>query len=147
MTRTAFVTGATAGIGEATVRTLVASGWRCIATGRRAERLDALVADTGNWAMAWLAIAVVMTPLATHQIADDIASRLARGQVYQPQAWETVSRNVFGGFGRHLQVLDALAEAHAGKVIDIYEYLQPDLIDKTTDSIWEFIEAVKQLKK
>jgi sulfoxide reductase heme-binding subunit YedZ len=26
--------------------------------------LDALVADTGNWAMAWLAIAVVMTPLA-----------------------------------------------------------------------------------
>ena len=26
--------------------------------------LDALVADTGNWAMAWLAMAVVMTPLA-----------------------------------------------------------------------------------
>jgi sulfoxide reductase heme-binding subunit YedZ len=26
--------------------------------------LDALVADTGNWAMAWLAIAVVLTPLA-----------------------------------------------------------------------------------
>jgi sulfoxide reductase heme-binding subunit YedZ len=26
--------------------------------------LDALVADTGNWAMAWLALAVVMTPLA-----------------------------------------------------------------------------------
>ena len=45
--KTAFVTGATAGIGEATVRTLVASGWRCVATGRRAERLDALVADLG----------------------------------------------------------------------------------------------------
>ena len=47
MTRTAFVTGATAGIGEATVRTLVASGWRCIATGRRKERLDALVDELG----------------------------------------------------------------------------------------------------
>ncbi|HAV80197.1 MAG TPA: NADP-dependent 3-hydroxy acid dehydrogenase, partial [Erythrobacter sp.] len=47
MTRTAFVTGATAGIGEATVRTLVASGWRCIATGRRKERLDALVEELG----------------------------------------------------------------------------------------------------
>ncbi|KNH00599.1 oxidoreductase [Qipengyuania citrea LAMA 915] len=47
MTRTAFVTGATAGIGEATVRTLVGSGWRCIATGRRKERLDALVEELG----------------------------------------------------------------------------------------------------
>ncbi len=47
MTKTAFVTGATAGIGEATVRALVAGGWRCIATGRRKERLDALVGDLG----------------------------------------------------------------------------------------------------
>ncbi|HEY8604283.1 SDR family NAD(P)-dependent oxidoreductase [Tsuneonella suprasediminis] len=47
MTKTALVTGATSGIGEATVRTLVAAGWRCIATGRRAERLDTLVADLG----------------------------------------------------------------------------------------------------
>ncbi len=45
------------------------------------------------------------------------------------------------------ELLDALAEAHAGKPIDIYEYLEPSLIDKTTDTIWEFIEAVKQLKK
>jgi serine 3-dehydrogenase len=45
--KTAFVTGATAGIGEATVRTLVAAGWRCIATGRRAERLEALVTELG----------------------------------------------------------------------------------------------------
>ena len=47
MTKTAFVTGATAGIGEATVRALVDKGWRCVATGRRAERLDALVAELG----------------------------------------------------------------------------------------------------
>ena len=46
--KTAFVTGATAGIGEATVRTLVANGWRCVATGRREERLDALVGELGR---------------------------------------------------------------------------------------------------
>ena len=47
MSKTAFVTGATAGIGEATVRALADKGWRCVATGRRKERLDALVAELG----------------------------------------------------------------------------------------------------
>ena len=47
MSRVAFVTGATAGIGQATVRALVASGWRCVATGRRKERLDKLVEELG----------------------------------------------------------------------------------------------------
>ena len=45
--KTAFVTGATAGIGLATVRTLVSAGWRCVATGRRQERLGALVDELG----------------------------------------------------------------------------------------------------
>lgn len=45
------------------------------------------------------------------------------------------------------ELLDALAEAHAGEAIDIYEYLDPGLLDKTTDTIWEFIEAVRSVKK
>jgi len=45
------------------------------------------------------------------------------------------------------ELLDALAEAHAGEAIDIYEHLAPELIDKTCDTLWEFIEAVKQKKE
>jgi hypothetical protein len=44
-------------------------------------------------------------------------------------------------------LLDTIAEANAGEPIDIYEHLPPDLIDKTTDTLWEFINAVKQIKK
>jgi serine 3-dehydrogenase len=45
--KTAFVTGATSGIGRSAVRRLVRDGWRCIATGRRKERLEALVGELG----------------------------------------------------------------------------------------------------
>jgi len=45
------------------------------------------------------------------------------------------------------ELLDAIAEANAGEPVDIYEHLQPDLIDKVTDAMWDFIDAVKQIKK
>ncbi|MGN7832873.1 SDR family NAD(P)-dependent oxidoreductase [Pseudoxanthomonas sp. 22568] len=48
MTRTALITGATSGFGAAAVRRFVADGWRVIATGRRADRLQALVDELGG---------------------------------------------------------------------------------------------------
>ncbi|KRA46233.1 SDR family NAD(P)-dependent oxidoreductase [Pseudoxanthomonas sp. Root630] len=47
MTRTALITGATSGFGAAAVRRFVAAGWRVVATGRRADRLQALVDELG----------------------------------------------------------------------------------------------------
>jgi serine 3-dehydrogenase len=45
---TAFITGATAGIGEAAARKFVAAGWRVIGTGRRADRLERLATELGD---------------------------------------------------------------------------------------------------
>ena len=45
MTKTAMITGATAGFGAAAVRRFARAGWRVVATGRRAERLRALAAE------------------------------------------------------------------------------------------------------
>ncbi|GAA5229160.1 SDR family oxidoreductase [Paeniglutamicibacter antarcticus] len=43
----AVVTGASTGIGEATVRALRSAGWKVFAVARRAERLESLAAQTG----------------------------------------------------------------------------------------------------
>ena len=47
MDKVAFITGATSGFGRAAARRFVAAGWRVIATGRRADRLQALVDELG----------------------------------------------------------------------------------------------------
>ncbi len=42
---TALITGATAGIGEAAVRSFADAGWHVVATGRRADRLEKLAGE------------------------------------------------------------------------------------------------------
>ena len=47
MAKTAFITGATSGFGKAAAYRFVKAGWRVIGTGRRADRLQALVDELG----------------------------------------------------------------------------------------------------
>jgi len=53
MSLTVLITGATAGFGEAIARRFVHDGHRVIATGRRAERLDALRQELGTALLAF----------------------------------------------------------------------------------------------
>src|SRR5262245_35702571 len=46
--RVAVVTGASAGIGEATARELARRGWRCVLLARRQERLEPVAAELGG---------------------------------------------------------------------------------------------------
>lgn len=48
MTRTILITGATAGIGEASARRFGSGGWQVIGTGRRGDRLRALSDELGE---------------------------------------------------------------------------------------------------
>jgi len=48
MVKTAFITGATSGFGLATARRFAEAGWRIVATGRRADRLQELVDQVGD---------------------------------------------------------------------------------------------------
>ncbi len=45
--KTAVVTGASSGIGEATARELTRRGWRCVLVARRRERLEQLASELG----------------------------------------------------------------------------------------------------
>ena len=67
--KTALITGATAGIGQATTRLLVENGWRVIGTGRRQERLDSLKEELG--ADRFLGLAFDITDDAARDAAID----------------------------------------------------------------------------
>jgi serine 3-dehydrogenase len=78
MAKTAFITGATAGIGAAAAEAFVAAGWRVIATGRRAARLAALRERLGPDQVHTLAF----------DVADDAAAQAALAGL--PAEWRDI---------------------------------------------------------
>ena len=101
--RRALVTGASTGIGAATVRLLRSHGWDVVATARRVERLEALAAETGcTWVVADL------------QRPDDV-ERLA-AQVLADGPVDAVVNNAGGALG-----LDPVADGDPAEWLTMYE--------------------------
>ena len=81
MRKTALITGATAGIGEATARLLARNGYDIIITGRRKERLDHLKKELEE-----------NTAARVHALHFDVRDRRAVEQAIDslPAAWQTI---------------------------------------------------------
>ncbi len=78
MTKTVMITGATAGFGAAAARRFVKEGWRVIATGRRADRLQTLAKEVGEERVA----------IAAFDIRDERAMDAALGSL--PEAFREI---------------------------------------------------------
>lgn len=74
MTKTAVVTGASSGIGEATARRLAAEGYSVVAAARRRERLDKLAAEVPS-------IRPVTLDVTSQESVDALAASLERCDV------------------------------------------------------------------
>ncbi|MCC9626082.1 SDR family oxidoreductase [Thalassospira sp. MA62] len=77
MTKTALITGATSGFGAATARRFVKEGWKVIVTGRRADRLEALVNELGGKDVAFALCFDIQDTDATQAALDSLPAEFA----------------------------------------------------------------------
>ena len=133
--RIALVTGATSGFGEAMTRRLLAAGARVIATGRRAERLEALAKDlatdrlltreldvTSEASIAALLPSLPQAFEAIDVLYNNAGLALGLGKAHEASLgdWETmIATNVTGLVRMTRAVLPGMVARNRGDVLNI----------------------------
>ena len=126
--RVAVITGASAGIGEATARTLAAHGFHVVTVARRADRINALAAEIGGTAI----VADVTDEAAVHELAgrlrrvDVLINNAGGAKGLEPVAdadlehwrwmWET---NVLGTLRVTRSLLPKLIDSGDGLIVTV----------------------------
>lgn len=131
LTKRAVVTGASSGIGAATVRLLRAQGWDVVAVARREERLKALSAETGcEYVVADItsdesvaqAVQAITAGGRVDALVNNAGGALGVDRVDQADLakWSTMYElNVIGTFRMTQALLPALRETGAGSIVII----------------------------
>jgi len=115
--RVAVVTGASAGIGEATARRLARDGWQLVLVARREERLQALATELGGATVVALDVTAADAPArveevvrrqhgALHLLVNN-AGAAWRG-TFADTGWENVRRHMELNFEAPLRMTEAL---------------------------------------
>lgn len=161
---TAFVTGASAGFGEAITRRLVKDGHRVIAAGRRKDRLDTLAAALGGSVLPFVldvtdAAAVAALPgslpeewRAVDVLVNNAGLALGTSPAWQAKAadWDTMVRtNVSGLIAMTHALLPGMVERNRGYVISIgstagtYPYPGGNVYGSTKAFVSHFMQNLK----
>lgn len=128
----AVVTGASAGIGEATARALAGAGYRVFAGARRLERLEALAAEIGGVALPVdvtdgesverFAAAIREQAPAVHLLVNNAGGALGLDRIEDSvdERWETMfATNVLGTMRVTRALLPALEASGDGHIVNL----------------------------
>jgi short-subunit dehydrogenase len=123
--KTAVITGASSGIGEALARRLARDGWRLLLVARRADRLEALAGDLDGRAM--LEAADLTDPAAAARIAARAEAEFDRLDLLVNNAGGNRKRGEFGDADYGYEYVREIMDQNFDSAIRVTDALLPFL--------------------